>query len=491
MTADKRKVRASGVVWVILTALLATTGPGCETGESLTRKRIRSAERGLLRAVYLKGTKPEKLQIEARMKFYRIPGVSLAVLDGYRTEWTKVYGSVNAEKGLPITPETIFQAGEVSRVVATVAALRLVASGRLTLDGDLDTWLKSWRLPAGFERPVTLRDLLLNTAGFNPSPLPEIAWSEDRPSLLDLLEAKIPGAEHLLLPDTEAAGETAPSGVAFAILQKIIEDVTGMLYAHVVEQEVLAPLGLTGSTFDSKIDPLNPALACCHDRSGLPVENGKLFHVSDAACGFWTNPSELASLAADLLASARDKGGRLLPAESARMMLSSQLGRKALGLFVDGQGTDVRINIRGRTTGFTCALEIYPYKGQGAVIMTNSDNGLLLTDEILRALSAVYEWPDFKPLERTLYRLDPSIYGQYVGRYEVNPDYHLDVAYEDFYLVITPTGQSPTRFYVESQTFFFSIDPFIRIQFLFGPDGTVKGLNLWQEDFKQEAKKVS
>ncbi len=122
--------------------------------------------------------------------------------------------------------------------------------------------------------------------------------------------------------------------------------------------------------------------------------------------------------------------------------------------------------------------------------MTNSDNGALLTDEILRALSAVYEWPDFKAEERTVRRLDPSLYPQFAGRYQVTPEYFLDVAVEDYYLVIRPTGQAPTKFYVENQTFFFSVDPFIRIQFLRDGQGRVTGLVLWQEDFKQEARKI-
>jgi hypothetical protein len=57
--------------------------------------------------------------------------------------------------------------------------------------------------------------------------------------------------------------------------------------------------------------------------------------------------------------------------------------------------------------------------------------------------------------------------------------------------VITPTGQAPTRFYAESQSFFFSVDPYIRIQFLFDAGSNVTGLVLWQEDFKLEAKKAA
>jgi hypothetical protein len=226
------------------------------------------------------------------------------------------------------------------------------------------------------------------------------------------------------------------------------------------------------------------------DRDGRPVGSGPPSDPAAAAAEFWTNPSELLAFMADIMSSAMDKGGRVLDPERARSMLMPQAGVRSYGFAVEGSGQDVRFHGRGRADGFACALDIYPYRGQGAVIMTNSDNGLLLADEILRALAEVYGWPDFKPVEKTLYRLDPSIYPGYVGRYEVTPEYALDVSHEDYYLVIRPTGQAPTRFYVESQTFFFSVDPYIRIQFHTDEKGDVTGLTLWQQDFKQEARKV-
>ena len=114
----------------------------------------------------------------------------------------------------------------------------------------------------------------------------------------------------------------------------------------------------------------------------------------------------------------------------------------------------------------------------------------LAPEEILRALSAAYEWQHFKHQEKPLYRLDPSVIRQYVGRYEVKPDYVLNVALEDYYLVVQPTGQALTKFYVEGETLFFSIDPFIRIQFLKDRQGRVTSLVLWQQDFELTAKKI-
>jgi hypothetical protein len=122
--------------------------------------------------------------------------------------------------------------------------------------------------------------------------------------------------------------------------------------------------------------------------------------------------------------------------------------------------------------------------------MANSDNAAYLIEELLRSISDAYKWPHFIPEIKTYFRLDPSIYPQYVGKYEVNPDYILTVTHEDYYLVIQPTGQAPTKFYVESQTKFFSVDPYIEIRFLKGADGNIDRLHLTQRGHTSTARKI-
>jgi hypothetical protein len=122
--------------------------------------------------------------------------------------------------------------------------------------------------------------------------------------------------------------------------------------------------------------------------------------------------------------------------------------------------------------------------------MVNSDNGAYLIEELLRSISDAYKWPHFIPEIKTYYRLDPSIYTQYTGKYEVNPEYILNVTHEDYYLVIQPTGQAPTRFFVESQTKFFSVDPYIEVRFLKGDDGKIDKLLLTQRGHTSTASKI-
>lgn len=467
---------------------LAFLAAGCETRQEwLTKSRVRNVEKGLLRAIYLKGQRPEKLSLETRMQFYKVPGASIAVMDRNRLEWARGYGVRDVHSHEPVTTDTIFQAGALSQSVVAAAALELAGQGRLDLDVDLSPRLRELNVPGAGGEPagrVTLRGILSHAEGLFRATLPGYAPGQKVPALIDLLREG-----GFLTPVVELGpGE---GEFWFAVLQLLLEDVTSAPFPSLMKAAVLEPLGMKGSTFEA---PLAGGLAINaasgHLRDGRPVEGKWLTYPAAAASGLWTTPSDLITFAADILEAAMGKGGKLLPAGPARAMLTPQSGNRGFGFEIDGAGQDVRFHLEGRTAGFTATLVVYPYKGQGAVILTNSENGFFLAEEILRAASAAYEWPDWKPQERPLFRLDPSIYQQYVGRYQVTPDYSLDVVYEDYYLIIRPTGQAPTRFYVESQTFFFSIDPYVRIQFLSDDKGRVTGLVLWQQDFKQEAKKT-
>src|SRR5262249_5924900 len=114
----------------------------------------------------------DRTTIELSMQKLHVPGVSVAVVDSGRVAWVKGYGVADAASNRPVTPETRFQAGSVSKPVASMAALRMVDDGQLKLDEDVNPLLRSWKVPTNtFTRraPVTLRELLTHTAGVTVS----------------------------------------------------------------------------------------------------------------------------------------------------------------------------------------------------------------------------------------------------------------------------------------------------------------------------------
>ncbi|HEX8338819.1 MAG TPA: serine hydrolase domain-containing protein, partial [Pyrinomonadaceae bacterium] len=129
-----------------------------DAGTDARRARV---ERGLLPPVLVKGAPAWSL--EERMRHYKVPGVSVAVIKDFKVEWARGYGFKDAGTREPVTERTLFQAGSISKPVAAMAALRKVEQGRLSLEEDVNLKLTSWKLPGNeftAKRKVTLANLL-------------------------------------------------------------------------------------------------------------------------------------------------------------------------------------------------------------------------------------------------------------------------------------------------------------------------------------------
>src|SRR5438105_4834833 len=97
------------------------------------QERIQAVENGLRAVVQVKGEPVETWTLAERMAHYHVPGISIAVINEGRLEWAQGYGVKQAGGDDPVTTETLFQAGSISKPVAALAALALVDAGKLDL----------------------------------------------------------------------------------------------------------------------------------------------------------------------------------------------------------------------------------------------------------------------------------------------------------------------------------------------------------------------
>src|SRR5437899_3338123 len=109
--------------------------------------RIQRVENGLRASIAIKHQPITRMTIAERLKFYHVPGVSVAVIDGGKLEWARGYSLTSADGGKPVTAETLFQAASISKHVAAMVALHLVDAGKLALDEDVNLKLRSWKVP--------------------------------------------------------------------------------------------------------------------------------------------------------------------------------------------------------------------------------------------------------------------------------------------------------------------------------------------------------
>jgi CubicO group peptidase (beta-lactamase class C family) len=485
--------RWTGTVIVLVLTLAVSA---CDAQKALARKRQKSVEKGLLRTVYLKGLQPEPLALRERMAFYRVPGLSVRAFDKSRAEWGEAFGEADAQTRRRLEPETIFQAGGLAQMMTAAAAFRLARDGSIDLDEDVRTRLKSWSFPADARLPVgvlTLRRLLTHSAGLSDQILDGSGPDDALPTIAQILSGQKPaGNAPVWSPTRFGAGRKAwISEGGYVLVQQCLEEATGLPFEALMKRTIIDPLGLKNTLFAADLPEAWAGQAAVgHTREGAALPGRWRRYPETAAKGLWTTADDYAAFLCELLDEAMGRSEKLLAPAEARVLLSPQIENFAFGFLADGRGDDINFHFQARTAGFAAGFTVYPAKGQGIVLLTNSDNGEFLAEEILAACSKAYDWPHYKPMEKDVLRLAPETYRAFAGRFEVNPSYGLDITWEDYYLVIRPTGQAATKFYAEGQTLFYSTDPYIRIQFYKDKTGTVTSLSLWQKDFELEAKKV-
>src|SRR6185503_8663915 len=162
-------------------------------GQSPLQSRIERVEKGLLPAVLIKGD--AGWTIQDRMKHYKVPGVTVAVIQDFKIAWAKAYGVKDTDTNEPVTTETLFQAGSISKPVAAMTALKKVEQGKISLDEDINNKLTTWKLPDNqftAKKKVTLANLLSHTGGLTVHGLPGYAPDEKIPTLPQILDGAPP-----------------------------------------------------------------------------------------------------------------------------------------------------------------------------------------------------------------------------------------------------------------------------------------------------------
>ena len=399
--------------------------------------RIAAVENGLLPYVPVAGLPGWNLP--DRMRYYKVPGVSVAVIRNYQIDWVKNYGLADTTTRRAVTPETLFSAGSISKLVASMAALKLTEQGKLSLDAPINQYLTSWRLAeSDFSRktPVTLRMLLSHRAGTSQSAY--FGFTPDKqplPSVPDILAGK-PGTDSRpVVINSEPNNEFRYSGGGYLVAQMAMMDVTKQDFATLTDQLLFKQLGLAHTTFAQPLPPKLAAQASWAYSANGWFKGMPYVYPQQAAAGLYSTPTDLARLLIDLQNSYRGQGGLLSQASAKAMMtplarvsdgfIDEQIG---LGVFLLQQkgNTDERgryFEHTGTNAGFVAYAIGSVVGGNGMVVMLNNNNGASeLGKEIRRAVANVYGWTNFLPKPLIVNNLPDSLLNAYVGRYQRGPD---------------------------------------------------------------------
>ena len=319
-----------------------------------------------------------------------------------------------------MTPDTLFQAGSISKPVTALAALRLVEQHRLTLDGDINGHLKGWKLSTPLGERVTLRELLSHTAGTTVHGFPGYAAGLTVPTVDDVLAGRAPANTKPVIVDTKPGTAWRYSGGGYTVIQKLMGDVTGHPFAEVLRGEVLNPAGMMHSTFAQPLDAALLANAAWpHDGTGKPVAGGPHTYPELAAAGLWSTPGDLLRYAVAVRDSARGKAGALISQSLATEMLTPGKGNYGLGLEIRGTPSNRDFSHGGSNEGYENFLVAYTGSGDGVAVMTNGAQGAELGLEITRSVAAAYGWPSYRSIERASMPIPAATRARLIGNYAI------------------------------------------------------------------------
>jgi CubicO group peptidase (beta-lactamase class C family) len=302
-----------------------------------------------------------------------IAGAVVVVVKDGQVLVEKGYGYSDVKTEKPVDPKrTLFRPGSISKLFTWTAVMQLQEQGKLDLDRDVNAYL-DFEIPPAFGRPITLRNLMTHTPGFEETIKGLFVY--DPKSKLPLGRTLKTWTPERIYPPGEVS---AYSNYGAALAGYIVQRVSGEKFEDYVAHHIFAPLGMTHATFEQ---PLPSALAAdmshgYQDASG----NAKEFEIINVS------PAGALSISGDdlsrfMIAHLNDGaygGTRILKLETARLMHSNifrpepTLPAMGLGFYHEDRNGHVIVGHGGDTVWFHSDLHLILDQHVGLFISENS-----------------------------------------------------------------------------------------------------------------------
>ena len=319
--------------------------------------------------------------IETVLKETRTPGTAIAIVSRDKVEWVAGIGKADVAANKPVTAETLFRIGSVSKAFAALAALQLQEEGKLKLTDTVRQWVPGVAFANPWEAsdPVRLVHLMEHTSGFDDIHLREYALNDPTPiALMDALNYGASSRISRWPPGSRMA--YCNSGPA--VLAAVIEKVSGQRFEDYVQEHFFNPLHMdTASYFLTPV--VEQRLTKLYQRDGITL--CPYWHISFRPAGSVNaSAKDMANYVRFYLQRGSLDGTQLLQASSIECMEttetlpSAKLGNVAgYGLY-NGARFDGAFVFRGHggaVNGGLTDMAYLPDYGRGYAVMINSGNG--------------------------------------------------------------------------------------------------------------------
>lgn len=319
-----------------------------------------------------------KQQLEELIEHHALPGLGIAIVDRQQDRLIAGFGFADKEAERRASGETLFRIGSTSKMLVSLAALKLVEEGKLDLNSPLKQLAPELEFNNPWEAtdPVRIVHLLEHTAGWDDIHLTEYANNDPTPlTLKQGLDFHPHSRESRWRPGTRVSyANSGPPAVAY-----VIEKITGMDFERYIEQTFFQPLDMMTATY---LKPEDNVLAATLYAQGQAVP---YWHIIMRPSGsINASARDMSQLVKFLIHRGDANGEEILTTESIRRMeqpKSSLAARNGLKLgyglsnYTSTYKNFVFHGHNGGVNGGLAELSYLPREGIGYAFMLNADNG--------------------------------------------------------------------------------------------------------------------
>ena len=413
--------------------------------EGEIQAEIKAIENGLIKNIQIKGDSIQKFNIQDRMDYYKVPGISIAVVENGNIKWAKGYGFANTETGTKVDSNTLFQAGSISKPLAALSALKLFENDSLKLNRDVNYYLKNWKIPENkfteIEK-VTIEKLLTHTAGMTVHGFPGYKQTDEFPEIIDVLNGN--GNTAKIVVDTIPGSIWRYSGGGYTVMEKVVEDISGLPLEEYIAKNILSPLGMKNSTYEQPITKeWQKNISAAYDGNGKLIKGLWNNYPEQAAAGLWITPSDLALYCIEIQNIVQGKKDGVLSNSTLDKMLTKHKNDWGLGPSLQNEKDSLIFGHGGKNAGFTNDMKAFVNQGNAIIVMTIADNGGILIAEVKNSISNYYKWSISQPKTIEIIELSDADLKQFKGKYELKK-YNVTLNVKDkeykLYVPNTPFG---------------------------------------------------
>lgn len=406
-----------------------------------------------------------KYNIVDRMKFYKIPSVSLAIINNGKIEWTKTYGYADIEMKRLANSKTLYQVASISKSVTGVGIMKLVQDGKLSQTNDIRNYLKTWTFPdneLSKNKLITLRNLLSHTAGLSVHGFIGYSVRDNLPTINQILNGERPANNEPIKPIYPINEHFEYSGGGYIVIRKILDDNISSNYDSLMQAIVLKPLKMTNSTFSQPLLPQYKNYAYGSDKEMKTLKGNYYIYPEQSAGGLWSTAIDIAKFVLSIQNDLKGSHNSLINKHLSEEMLTPVLNNYALGFGIVKKGGEKYFWHEGESFGYNSMYYGSFTTGKGVVILTNAypSNGQPFIQELLNSVATTYGWKDFyNPIKKKLTSIPDTLLAKYIGDYySENPQMKISIIRNGKELELT--ARRPEKMYATKlDTFFLASSP--------------------------------